>query len=154
MLRATFFLLTGLLAAGGALAQGDLTRQEPIVVKVEMGTADDARVFAPAGVAFETGKLYRLVLHNPSKVKHYFSSPGLADRVFTRKVEVKDASGEKTIGEIKGAIREIEVYPGGTAEWWFVPGASVESAELYCHVKDEDGKTHAEKGMIGVVQIK
>jgi hypothetical protein len=72
-----------------------------------MGTADDARVFAPAGVAFETGKLYRLVLHNPSKVKHYFSSPGLADRVFTRKVEVKDASGEKTIGEIKGAIREM-----------------------------------------------
>jgi uncharacterized cupredoxin-like copper-binding protein len=146
--------LAGLIVASAASAQGDLTRQEPIEVRVNLGNADDARVFDPPGIAFETGKLYRLVLHNPSKTKHYFTSPGLADRVFTRKIEVKDASGEKTIGEIKGTIREIEVYPGGTAEWWFVPLATVESAELYCHVKDEDGKTHTEKGMVGSIAIK
>lgn len=73
--------------------------------------------------------------------------------MFTRKVEVKDADGKSTIGEIKGTIREIEVYPGGTAEWWFVPVA-VGANELYCHVKDEDGKTHTEKGMVGSVTIK
>lgn len=135
-------------------AKADLTRQDPIEVRVNLGNAEDARVFEPNGITFEVGKLYRLVLHNPSKVKHYFTSPGLADRVFTRKVDVKDAEGKNTIGEIKGAIREIEVYPGGTAEWWFVPVAAVEGTGLSCHVKDEDGKTHTEKGMVGSVTIK
>ena len=50
-------------------------------MRVNLGNADDARVSEPAGMTFETGKLYRLVLHNPSKTKHYFTSPGLADRV-------------------------------------------------------------------------
>ncbi|MGV1013906.1 MAG: hypothetical protein ACOYB4_02945 [Methyloceanibacter sp.] len=148
------FLLAGLVLGGAALAQGDLTRQEPIVVRVNLGTEEDARVFEPPGITFETGKLYRLVLHNPSKTKHYFSSPGLADRVFTRKVEVMGPDGVTPTSEIKGAIREIEVFPGGTAEWWFVPVASVGGAELYCNVKDEDGKTHTEKGMVGSVDIK
>jgi uncharacterized cupredoxin-like copper-binding protein len=146
-------LLAWLLPGGAALAQGDLTRQDPIEVRVNLGNSEDARVFEPADITFETGKLYRLVLHNPSKTKHYFTSPGLADRVFTRKVDVKDADGEK-IGEIKGAISEIEVFPGGTAEWWFVPVATVVGAELSCHVEDEDGKTHAEKGMVGKIEIK
>jgi uncharacterized cupredoxin-like copper-binding protein len=136
------------------VAKADLTRQEPIEVRVNLGNAEDARMFEPSGISFEVGKLYRLVLHNPSKTKHYFTSPGLADRVFTRKVEVKDADGKTTIGEIKGTIREIEVYPGGTAEWWFVPVAAVDGAGLSCHVKDEDGKTHTEKGMVGSVTIK
>jgi uncharacterized cupredoxin-like copper-binding protein len=136
------------------VAKADLTRQDPIEVRVNLGNADDARIFEPNGISFEVGKLYKLVLHNPSKTKHYFTSPGLADRVFTRKVDVKDADGKSTIGEIKGTIREIEVYPGGTAEWWFVPVAAVGTTELYCHVKDEDGKTHTEKGMVGSVTIK
>ena len=136
------------------VAKADLTRQNPIEVRVNLGNAEDARVFEPNGISFEVGKLYRLVLHNPSKTKHYFTSPGLADRVFTRKVEVKDADGTSTIGEIKGTIREIEVYPGGTAEFWFVPVAAVDGTGLSCHVKDEDGKTHTEKGMVGSVTIK
>jgi uncharacterized cupredoxin-like copper-binding protein len=152
MREAVLSLIVFLMTAPTASA--DLTRQEPIVVKVNLGNAEDARVFEPSGITFETGKLYRLVLHNPSKVKHYFTSPGLAERVFTRKVEVMDASGEKTVSEIKGAIREIEVYPGGTAEWWFVPVAAVGSTELFCNVKDEDGKTHTEKGMVGSIEIK
>lgn len=146
--------LLAVLAMGGAsLAQGDLTRQEPIEVRVNLGNPEDARVFEPADITFETGKLYRLVLRNPSKTKHYFTSPGLAERVFTRKVDVKDADGER-VSEIKGAIREIEVFPGGTAEWWFVPVATVESTALYCNVEDEDGKTHTEKGMVGKIEIK
>jgi len=154
MRLAAVYSLASLVAASAALAQGDLTRQEPIVVRVNLGNADDARVFEPAGMTFETGKLYRLVLHNPSKTKHYFTSPGLADRVFTRKVEVMGPDGVTAVSEIKGAIREIEVFPGGTAEWWFVPVATVGGAELYCHVKDEDGKTHTEKGMVGSIDIK
>jgi hypothetical protein len=35
-----------------------------------------------------------------------------------------------------------------------VPEAAVEGAGLSCNVKDEDGKTHTEKGMVGSVSIK
>ena len=58
------------------------------------------------------------------------------------------------MAEIKGAIREIEVYPGGTAEWWFVPVATGKLDDLQCNIKDKDGQTHAEKGMIGMITIK
>ncbi len=147
------YSLASLVAANTAWAQGDLTRQEPIVVRVNLGNADDARVFEPAGMTFETGKLYRLVLHNPSKTKHFHLARPCRPR-FTRKVEVMGPDGVTAVSEIKGAIREIEVFPGGTAEWWFVPVATVGGAELYCHVKDEDGKTHTKKDMVGSVDIK
>jgi len=61
-------------------------------------------------------------------------------------------AGAKQIGEIKGAIREIEVYPGGTTEWWFVPVATG-TVELGCGIKDKDGKSHAENGMHGTITI-
>jgi uncharacterized cupredoxin-like copper-binding protein len=143
------------LIATPAAAQGDLSRQEPIVVRVELQTDGHRHFFEPNHLTFKTGKLYRLVLHNPSDAPHYFTSPGLADRVFTRKVEVVtgEGGGAQRLAEIKGNIREIEVFPGGTAEWWFVPVATVEGAELHCNVKDEEGKTHAERGMVGTIDI-
>ncbi len=101
------------------VAKADLTRQDPIEVRVNLGNAEDARVFEPNGISFEVGKLYRLVLHNPSKITHYFTSPGLADRVFTRKVEVKNADGKSTIGEINARSRSIRAAPpsGGSCRW-------------------------------------
>ena len=135
-----------------AFPTGDLTRQKPIVVRVLLGTIVDAHVFEPNSLTFETGKLYRLVLTNPSPNKHYFTSPGLASKVFTRKVEVLHE--ERKLAEIKGIIREIEVFPGGTAEWWFVPVSAGTLTDLYCGVKDEEGRTHAEHGMIGTIEIK
>jgi uncharacterized cupredoxin-like copper-binding protein len=139
-------------AAGAALPAGNLAEQEPIEVRVQLGTEDGDLKFVPDSLAFETGKLYKLVLTNPSKMKHYFTSLGLASRVYSRKVQVVDEGGTKA--EIKGDIREIEVYPGGTAEWWFVPVATGELDDLHCHVKEEDGHTHAEKGMIGTIAIR
>lgn len=143
-------LIPGLLAAA-AFAAGDMTKQQPIEVRVSLGTAEGMHKFEPSELRFETGKLYKLVLANPSKVKHYFTSPGLAARVYTRKVQVVDAKG--TIAEIKGSIREIEVYPGGTAEWWFVPVATGTLDDLHCHIKDKDGQRHAAKGMVGTITI-
>ncbi len=70
----------------------------------------------------------------------------------TRKVQVVDTGGTKA--EIKGVISEIEVYPGGTAEWWFVPVAAGNFSDLHCHIKDGDGRTHAQKGMTGTVTIR
>lgn len=156
MLAITSVIVALLSLAQPARAAGDLTQQEPIRVAVSLGNGADDRVFEPGDLTFETGKLYKLVLHNPSKVKHYFTSGGFADRVFTRKVQVVDKPEEdaQPIGEIKGSIREIEVYPGGTVEWWFVPVATGKLIDLHCHVKDEDQKTHAEKGMVGTIEIK
>ena len=131
-----------------AIAAGDLTKQTPIEVKVMLGDTKDALRFSPEQLSFETGKLYKLVLHNASSMKHYFSSAGLARSVFTRKAQVLGADG-KTIAEIKGTIREIEVYPGGTAEWWFVPLQTADLKDLKCTIKG-----HTEAGMVGSIIIK
>jgi uncharacterized cupredoxin-like copper-binding protein len=143
---------TGFAAVTAAFSAGNLAKQEPVEVRVQLGTKDGDLNFVPDNLTFETGKLYKLVLTNPSKTKHYFTSLGLASRVYSRKVQVVDDGGTKA--EIKGAIREIEVYPGGTAEWWFVPVATGKLDDLQCNIKDKDGHTHAEKGMIGMITIK
>ena len=58
-----------------------------------------------------------------------------------------------TLAEFKGAIREIEVYPGHRAEWWFVPVATGRVADLRCGIVGTDGKTHADLGMVGEIVI-
>lgn len=145
-------LLISVMALRLAHSAGDLSKQTPIEVRVELGTPDGAHRFVPNEISFETGKLYKLVLTNPSKVKHYFTSPGLASRIFTRKIQVMNQNG--TAAEIKGSIREIEVYPNGEVEWWFVPVATGVADDLHCHIRDDSGVTHAEQGMTGVVIIK
>lgn len=138
----------GLAGTSAAIAAGDLTAQTPVEIKVQLGDKDDALRFFPDRLELETGKLYKLVLHNASATAHYFSSPGLARAVFTRKAQVLGADG-KTIAEVKGAVAEIEVYPGGTAEWWFVPVKAATLDDLKCTVKG-----HAEGGMVGQITIK
>jgi len=136
-------------------AGGDLSKQDPIEIRVDMGKDGvDEHRFHPDKFTFETGKLYKLVIHNPSDSKHYFTSLGFAAKVWTRKVQVMDdlGPGAKQIGEIKGAVREVEVYPGGTTEWWFVPVATG-TAKVGCGIKEKDGETHLEKGMEGVITI-
>ena len=105
-------------SAGAARAVGDLAQQEPVDVRVELGKAgSDEHGFFPAEITFETGKLYRLVIHNPSPHPHYFSSASFADKIFTRKVQVAQPSDpSKRIAEVKGPTREVEVYPGGSLE--------------------------------------
>jgi uncharacterized cupredoxin-like copper-binding protein len=142
--------------APGARAAGDLSRQEPIVVEVELGRPDGRHAFEPNRLRFETGRLYRLVLRNPSRDPHYFTSDEFVARVFTRKVQVVRRGGDgrdTTLAEFKGAIREIEVYPGHAAEWWFVPVAAGRIADLRCGIVASDGRTHAEHGMVGEIVI-
>ena len=57
------------------------------------------------------------------------------------------------MAEIKGSIREIEVYPGFSAEWWFVPVAAGTFTDLRCEIRAADGRTHAEHGMRGTIII-
>ncbi|TAN41492.1 MAG: biphenyl 2,3-dioxygenase [Nitrospirae bacterium] len=133
---------------GTSIAAGDLTAQTPIEVRIQLGDKENSLRFFPDKIELETGKLYRVVLHNPSAMAHYFSSEGLSRAVFTRKVQVLGPDG-KTITEVKGTILEIEVFPGGTAEWWFVPVKTVALNDLKCTIKG-----HSEGGMTGTVTIK
>ncbi len=144
-----------ILSPVAAIAGGDLSKQDPITVRIDLGKDGvEQHKFYPDKLTFETGKLYKLVVHNPSNSKHYLTSMGFAHKVWTRKVQVMDDLGEgaKTIGEIKGAINEIEIYPGGTAEWFFVPVATG-TAKMTCGIKDKDGKAHSENGMHGTITI-
>ncbi|MFQ5784224.1 MAG: biphenyl 2,3-dioxygenase [Alphaproteobacteria bacterium] len=137
-------------------AGGDLSEQDPVTVRIDLGKDGvDAHRYHPDKLTFETGKLYKLVIHNPSNSKHYFTSLAFASKVWTRKVQVMDdlGPGAKAIAEIKGAVREIEVLPGGTTEWWLVPVATGTITDLHCSVKYKDGKTHGEKGMKGTIII-
>jgi uncharacterized cupredoxin-like copper-binding protein len=142
------------IASGAALAAGDLSRQTPIEVTVDLGSPGKHE-FAPKQLKFETGKLYKLTLRNASNDPHYFTSHAFSQMVFTRKAQVvqqRDGKGV-TLAEFKGAIREIEVYPGHSAEWWFVPIAAGRVSDLRCDIKGSNGKTHAELGMTGEIVI-
>lgn len=130
------------------LAAGDMTQQAPIDIKVQLGNEKNALRFVPDNIDLETGKLYRLILSNPSPQKHYFSSEGLSQAVFTRKVQINDATG-KALAEVKGAIREIEVYPNAVSEWWFVPVKTGHFGDLKCTIPG-----HTEAGMVGHISIK
>jgi uncharacterized cupredoxin-like copper-binding protein len=137
-----------------AHAAGNLAGQQPIEVAVDLGKPGQ-HVFSPRALKFETGKLYKLVLRNPSDDAHYFTSHGFTQLIWTRKVQVVQTRDGKTttLAEFKGAIREIEVYPGQTAEWWFVPVATGRVTDLRCGIVGSDGKSHADLGMVGEIVI-
>ena len=142
------------LASGAAIAAGDLSRQTPIEVTVNLG-APGKQAFVPNQLRFETGKLYKLILRNDSNDPHYFTSHAFSQMVWTRKAQVTQQRDGKTVtlAEFKGAMREIEVYPGQSAEWWLVPVAAGRATDLRCDIKGADGKTHAELGMTGEIII-
>lgn len=145
-----------LLTTASAQAVGDLANQPPIDIVVELGRADGTHAFVPNRLRFETGKLYRLILRNVSPDPHYFTSDEFAARVFTRKVQVTQRQPDGrtvTLAEVKGVIREIEVYPGHAAEWWFVPVATGRITDLRCGILAADRRTHAAHGMTGEIVI-
>ena len=131
-----------------SFAAGDMTKQEPVEIYVNLGNEKGEIKFSPNKLLLETGKLYKLILKNNSPQKHYFSSDKFSQAVFTRKVQISTSSG-KPVAEIKGLVREIEVYPGRTAEWWFVPLKTGKFDDLRCTIPG-----HAEAGMVGVIEIK
>ncbi len=68
---AACLFFTALVASEAA----DLSKQEPINVVVQLGNEHGDLVFQPDKLTFETGKLYKLILINPSNTKHYLSGP-------------------------------------------------------------------------------
>src|SRR3982751_1529098 len=90
------------LVSGAAIAAGDLSRQTPIEMTVNLG-APGSHEFTPKQLRFETGKLYKLILRNDSNDAHYFTSHAFSQMVWTRKVQVtqqRDGKGV-TLAEFK-----------------------------------------------------
>lgn len=146
-------LLQGLLAAtlvatSGLLhAAGDLTQQEPKRVSIELSNAAGDKVFTPNQLNFETGTLTILTIQNNSEKSYYFGSNGFADSVYTRKLVVLAADKKQPLAEIYGPVRRIELYPGQTLEWWFVPIRTGTFDDLMSR------KSEAAAGMKGVIEI-
>jgi uncharacterized cupredoxin-like copper-binding protein len=155
-MRGALLIAAIALTAVPAQAAGDLSRQDPVELVVDLGTPETPYGFSPSRIELETGKLYKLVLRNRGDLPHYFTSHQFSQHVFTRKVQVVATVDGKaqTLAEFKGAIREIEVYPGHSAEWWLVPVATGRLTDLQCGIRDKDGKTHAEHGMVGEIVIR
>lgn len=109
-------------------------------VRVSLGTSSGELKFVPNHLEFSTGTTYKLLLNNPSPTKHYFTAKDFADASWTRKVQAGKV-------EVKGAIHELELKPGGEAEWVFVP-EKPGNYELHCSIPG-----HAEAGMVGQIII-
>ena len=84
---------------------------------------------------------------NRGGTDYYFASPGLADAVFTRKVAAIGPDG-KTMAEIYGAIRKLEVKSRATLEWWLVPLRTGRYQDLVSR------QEHTESGMRATVEIR
>lgn len=83
-------------------------------VKVSLGNSANELKFFPSNLQFVAGQPYKLLLDNPSPQKHYFTSKDFADSGWTQKVEAGKV-------EIKGAIHELELKPGGEASGYLSP---------------------------------
>ena len=138
-----------LAAAVPAQAEGDLSRANVIEVTMEMGSNDKGMYLKPDHYEFETGQAYKLVLINVDEIKHELALNEMGERIFTRKIEVADADGN-LVAEVKGSIREVEVGPGKTVEWYFVPVQTTGGpVEITCELPG-----HYESGMYATVEIK
>ena len=105
-----------------------------------LGNSANELKFFPDNLQFVVGQRYKLLLDNPSPQKHYFTAKDFADISWTQKVEAGKV-------EIKGAIHELELKPGGEAEWVFVP-MKPGKYSLRCPILG-----HTEAGMTGVITV-
>lgn len=141
-------LLCGLVLSISSLhAAGDLTKQEPKRVSVELSNTAGEKKFSPDKLTFETGTLTILTIHNNSEKSYYFGSNGFADSVYSRKLVVLATDKKQPLAEIYGPVRRIELYPGQTLEWWFVPVRTGTFDDLMSR------KSEAAAGMKGVIEI-
>ena len=93
--------------------------------QITLGSEHDGLGLDPMRLGLEVGRHHRLVITNPSEVTHFFWAPefgGYAtwtDRVQVDRGEVRlrqaGAPGETY------TTWEVEIAPGGTAVWEFVP---------------------------------
>ena len=135
-----FTVVTWCVTTDVALAAVAPSQQSLNTLQVHLGNKDGELVFEPNTLTFEAGKRYKLLLDNPSPVKHYFTAKDFTDVIWTQKVEAGQV-------EVKGAIHELELKPSAEAEWVLIP-QKPGTYELHCSIAG-----HAEAGMVGQLTI-
>ena len=143
------------LAGLASVQAGSSATLEPINVSLQFGTEMGDRVITPNTLVFETGKQYRLVFENPSDVTHYFTPLRFGEAVKTRNVEAIGGAvqGSKRYGGRNARraspyrLTEIEIRPGGSAEWSFEP-VLAGTFDFQC-----GAPAHANAGMVGKIVV-
>ncbi|WP_143171029.1 cupredoxin domain-containing protein [[Phormidium ambiguum] IAM M-71] len=144
LMKKTFWIVVGfvfclvVMFPVSAIAATASTNLE--VVNVDLGNAANELKFFPNELKLVAGKRYKIVLNNPSPQKHYFTAKDFANNSWTQKVEAGKV-------EIKGAINELELKPGATAEWILIP-EKPGTYSLRCPIPG-----HTEAGMTGKIII-
>lgn len=136
---ASALLLTANLNAAPVFAEGDLSRQDPIVIEIQVG-ANEGTAWEPSEIELETGKLYQFIMKNDSEYQIDVEAPSLVERIFTRKVQsyaMMDGEMQRT-AEIKGNITAFEVFAGQQIDWWFVPIRTTRSDIKVCCTTEDD----------------
>ncbi len=136
-----FCLMLGLIFSLGVLfTPTALAAPQVTEINVSLGNSANELKFFPNDLKFVAGQRYKLQLDNPSPQKHYFTAKDFADASWTQKIEAGKV-------EIKGAIHEVELKPGGEAEWVFVP-MKPGKYSLRCPIPG-----HTEAGMTGTITV-
>jgi len=105
--------------------------------------------FIPNHLEFELGKSYNLKIRNIGKVRHEIGAPVLAVSVLTLGVEVINKDGN-TIVTFRGKPAGIELMPGQTVHWRFIPiKAQPKAKQMTC-----DEPKHLQHGMLGTFIIR
>ncbi len=139
-----------------ALAAEDGGKAKPQKIFLSLGREGDRkRLFHPDRLSLSVGKPYTLVIENPSLDVHEFDAPGLVSAAWSSDVKVLDDIGAtaRPLAKIVGTPAEIEIMPGGSVEWTFVPVVAG-SYDILCDIEDQSGKTHTAMGMKGTIIVK
>ena len=126
----------GLVGSAAGYAAGNLAGQQPIEVTVDLGKPGQ-HAFMPKQYQVRDRQALqarscaiRATTRTTSPRTDFRSSSTRARSRWCRRA----TASPTTLAEFKGAIREIEVYPGHSAEWWFVPVATGSVADLRCGI--------------------
>lgn len=151
-LAATFFAAIGFIGMP-AIAQSNPHGDWPIEVRVQIGTAAGEMVIMPRHMVFRKGQRYKLILANPSGVEHRFSVLSFSSLVMTHGKPDVDKGAvigrPRLTGRVPSGytVSEIDIAPGGTAEWAFTPLKS-RIVKVGCRID-----SHAQAGMTGTFSV-
>ena len=133
--------------------------QKPIEMVLELGTKSGEAVITPSELKLQTGKLYKLIVNNPSDVTHYLSVPEFGTAVHTSRIDAQGGAVKRTGFQNPRAtlarsatntshkVQEIEARPGATVVWYFMP-VRTGSYKFGCGIA-----AHAEAGMAGNIRV-
>ncbi len=118
------------LAAPTAIQYAELTGQDPIRVVLQFGTETKNFAMTPKALRLEKGKLYKLVIVNPSKTAHFILAP-----------------------EFGAAIDSISLTQGvalkqGDQQVWYFAADQAGTYGIMCGYN-----AHAKAGMVGKINV-